>query len=64
MCRLSPSARYDTMDPAHMVWMATQLKQGRYHFCPNGSHMALYDDQKIYVEGVIRFLCDVDAGRL
>jgi proline iminopeptidase len=56
-------ARYDTMDPAHMEWMAGQVKRGRYLFCPNGSHMAIYDDQKVYVEGILRFLRDVDAGR-
>ena len=29
----------------------------------NGSHLALYDDQKVYVDGVIQFVRDVDAGR-
>lgn len=57
-------ARYDTMDPAHMEWMAAQMKAGCHLFCPNGSHMALYDDQKTYVEGVIQFLRDADEGRL
>ena len=56
-------ARYDTMDPAHMVMMAGKVQQGRYLVCPDGSHMAMYDDQKVYFEGVIRFLRDVDAGR-
>ena len=56
-------ARYDTMDPAHMKMMAAKVKRGRYLFCPNGSHMAMYDDQKTYVDGLIRFLRDVDAGR-
>jgi proline iminopeptidase len=56
-------ARYDTMDPAHMKMMAEKVKHGRYLYCPNGSHMAMYDDQKTYVEGLIRFLRDVDAGR-
>jgi len=57
-------ARYDTMDPAHMEMMAGKVQRGRYLFCPNGSHMAMYDDQKVYVDGVIQFLRDVDAGRL
>jgi proline iminopeptidase len=56
-------ARYDTMDPAHMEMMAGKVQRGRYLFCPNGSHLAIYDDQKIYVDGVVRFLKDVDAGR-
>ena len=56
-------ARYDTMDPAHMERMAKQVQKGQYLFCPNGSHMAIYDDQKVYVDGVVGFLQDVDAGR-
>ncbi len=56
-------ARYDTMDPAHMEMMAKKVQKGRYLFCPNGSHLALYDDQKTYVEGLIRFILDVNAGQ-
>lgn len=56
-------ARYDTMDPAHMEWMAGQLKLGRFLLCPEGSHLALYDDQQVYMAGLIQFLHDVDAGR-
>jgi proline iminopeptidase len=54
-------ARYDTMDPAHMEKMAKLLPNGRYLYCPNGSHMAIYDDQKVYMDGLIRFLKDVDT---
>ena len=49
-------ARYDTMDPAHMEMMATRLPRGRYLYCPNGSHMAMYDDQQTYFAGLIDFL--------
>jgi proline iminopeptidase len=56
-------AKYDTMDPAHMEMMATKLQKGRYLFCPNGSHLALYDDQKTYVDGLIKFILDVDGGK-
>lgn len=56
-------AAHDTMDPAHMKWMAATLPRGRYLYCPQGSHMAMYDDQERYVDGLIRFLRDVDAGR-
>ncbi len=56
-------ARHDTMDPAHMEWMAKQLPKGRYLFLPNGSHMSMYDDQQAYMAGLIRFVKDVDAGR-
>ncbi len=57
-------ARHDTMDPRHMEWMAGQVVRGRYLHLPNGSHMAMYDDQAAYFAGLIRFLQDVDAGRL
>jgi proline iminopeptidase len=57
-------ARFDTMDPQHMETMAGKVQQGRYLFCPQGSHMAVYDDQQVYVEGVIQFILDVDAGRV
>jgi proline iminopeptidase len=33
-------------------------------YCPNGSHLAIYDDQQTYMNGVVQFLRDVDAGRL
>jgi proline iminopeptidase len=56
-------ARHDTMDPAHLEMMAGQVQRGRYLHCPDGSHMALYDDQRVYMDGVIQFLRDVDAGR-
>jgi proline iminopeptidase len=54
-------AKYDTMDPAHMEWMASQFPNGRYLYCPNGSHMALYDDQQTWFRGVIDFIKDVDG---
>jgi proline iminopeptidase len=56
-------ARYDTMDPEHMEWMAGELPDGRYLYCPEGSHMAMYDDQVTYFDGVVRFIQDVDGGR-
>jgi proline iminopeptidase len=56
-------ARHDTMDPKHMEWMAGQVKHGRYLYCPNGSHLAEYDDQKTFFEGLIQFIRDVDGGR-
>jgi len=51
-------ARHDTMDPTHMKWMSTQFPNGRYLYCPNGSHMALYDDQQTWFTGLIKFLKD------
>ena len=56
-------ATHDTMDPAHMEMMAGKLPQGRYHCCPDGSHLAMYDDREAYGEGVIQFLWDVHEKR-
>jgi proline iminopeptidase len=60
---LAIGARYDTMEPAQMQKIAQSVKKGRYLFCPNGSHLALYDDQTVYMNGLIQFIRDVDAGR-
>ena len=56
-------AQHDTMDPAHMAWMASAVQRGRYLHCPIGSHMAMYDDQEVYVRGLIDFIDDVAVGR-
>lgn len=55
-------AQHDTMDPKHMKWMASAVQNGRYLYCPNGSHLAMYDDQKTYFDGLIKFIRDVDSG--
>ena len=49
-------ARYDTMDPNYMEWMSKQFPKGTYLYCAKGSHMALYDDQETYMNGLINFL--------
>lgn len=55
-------AGFDTMDPKHMEWMSEEVQNGRFLLCPNGSHLSQYDDQKIYMEGLIQFMKDVDKG--
>jgi proline iminopeptidase len=59
---LTIGAKYDTMDPKHMEWISKEVQNGRFLFCPNGSHLSQYDDQKNYFPGVIQFLKDVDSG--
>ena len=49
-------ATHDTMDPAHMRWMSEQLPRGRYLHCPDGSHLAQFDDPGHYFPGLIDFL--------
>ncbi|HKZ33505.1 MAG TPA: proline iminopeptidase-family hydrolase [Vicinamibacteria bacterium] len=55
-------ATHDTMDPEHMRWVSTQVKHGSFLLCPEGSHMAMWDDQRSYAAGLVRFLKQVDAG--
>jgi proline iminopeptidase len=57
-------ATHDTMEPEHMRWMAGQVADGRYLHCPDGSHMAMYDDQEAYMAGLIAFIHDVDRRPL
>ncbi len=56
-------AKHDTMDPNHMQWMSTQVQNGSYLYCPNGSHMAMYDDQQTYMAGLIKFLKGTNDGQ-
>ena len=58
---LAIGAQHDTMDPKYMEGMAKKLPKGRYLFCPNGSHMAMYDDQQVYFDGLIHFLHGVET---
>lgn len=56
-------SKYDTMDPRHMQWMSEQFKNGSYLYCPNGSHMSMWDNQSTYFKGLIKFINEVNAGR-
>ena len=53
-------ATHDTMDPAHMRWMADQLPKGRYLHCPDGSHLSQFDDPQHYFPGLIDFLTSLE----
>lgn len=53
-------AEHDTMDPAHLRWMAEQLPRGRYHHSPEGSHIALVDDHETYMSGLVDFLHELE----
>ncbi|QQL48857.1 proline iminopeptidase-family hydrolase [Mucilaginibacter ginkgonis] len=59
---LSIGAQYDTMDPKHMEKVAQLVQNGTYLYCPNGSHMSMYDDQQTYMTGLMKFIKGVDAG--
>jgi proline iminopeptidase len=55
-------AKHDTMDPKAMEEQSKLVKKGRYLYCPNGSHLSMWDDQKVFMNGVISFIKDVDSG--
>lgn len=54
-------AKYDTMDPKAMEEQSKIVKNGSYLYCPNGSHLAMWDDQKVFMDGVIKWIKEVDA---
>ena len=49
-------AGHDTMEPAFMEKMSKLFPEGHYLYCPDGGHMAMYDDQATYMRGLIGFL--------
>ncbi len=53
-------AKHDTMDPKAMEEQSKLVQKGRYLFCPNGSHLAMWDDQQVFMKGVIKFIKNVD----
>jgi proline iminopeptidase len=55
-------AKYDTMDPKAMEAQSKMVQKGRFLYCPNGSHLSMWDDQKNFMNGVIRFIKDVDSS--
>jgi proline iminopeptidase len=59
---LTIGGEFDTMDPKYMEWMSTQVQQGNYVYCPNGSHCDMWDDQEHYFPGLIKFIKAVDDG--
>jgi len=57
-------AKHDTMDPKAMEEQSKLVQKGRYLYCPDGSHLSMWDDQKVFMTGVIEFIKDVDAGKM
>jgi proline iminopeptidase len=53
---LTIGAQYDEMDPEDMKKMAGLMQNAAYAFCPHGSHMAMWDDQRVYFEQLLDFL--------
>lgn len=55
-------AKHDTMDPAAMEEQSKMVQHGQFLYCPNGSHLSMWDDQQVFMSGVIRFIREVDSG--
>jgi proline iminopeptidase len=49
-------AKYDTMDPKAMEWQAKAVQNGQFLFCANGSHLSMWDDQAVFMGGVVKFI--------
>ena len=56
---LTMGAMHDEMAPADMVKMAKMMENATCAICPNGSHLALWDDQAVYFEQLLGFLRSV-----
>jgi proline iminopeptidase len=54
-------AKHDTMDPKAMEEQSKMVKNGSYLYCPNGSHLAMWDDQQVFMNGVIKWIKETDA---
>jgi proline iminopeptidase len=53
-------AKHDTMDPAAMETQSKMVKNGSYLYCPNGSHLSMWDDQQVFMKGVVDWIRSVD----
>jgi len=56
---LTIGAKYDEMDPEDMKKMAKLIPNATSLTCENGSHLCMYDDQRTYFTGLIKFLKSV-----
>lgn len=52
-------AENDEMDPADMKKMAEIVENGRFAYCPEGSHLTFWDAQEAYFECLLNFLRSV-----
>ena len=56
---LTIGAEHDEMDPEDMKKMAKLMQNATNLYCPNGSHLCMWDDQAIYFENLLKFLHSV-----
>ena len=53
---LTIGALYDEMNPTEVEREAHMIVNGTYAYCPSGSHMCMWDDQKSYFDQLVPFL--------
>ncbi len=53
-------AKWDTMDPKAMEAQSKMVKNGSYLYCPNGSHLSMWDDQQVFMNGVVKWVKETD----
>jgi proline iminopeptidase len=56
---LTIGANHDEMDPDDMRKMATLMPNATCAICPDGSHLAMWDDQAVYFRHLLGFLAKV-----
>ena len=56
---LTIGAQHDEMDPEDMRKMAGLMQNASYAYCPNGSHLCMWDDQTVYFKQLLDFLRSV-----
>lgn len=54
--------RHDTMDPDDIVEMGRRIEGSRVAILENGSHLAMWDDEKAYFGHLLAFLKDIGQG--
>jgi len=57
------AARHDEMSPEQIVRMGTLIPHSRVAVCEQGSHMAMYDDQRAYFKALLPFLHEAHGGK-
>jgi proline iminopeptidase len=59
---LTIGSNYDEMDPEDMRKMATLMPNASSAICPNGSHLAMWDDQAVYFQHLLAFLQSIQPA--
>lgn len=57
---LMVGAAHDTMDPEAMRAQSDAVADGSFLFCPNGSHLCMWDDRATFMAGVSDFIRGVE----